>query len=89
MRTMRTLIASLALGLGAVGGAGAQTPHRLPRAVTTDTATTNAVTVQNDRRVPVTIIAMTSSIVTMSMGIRSSPKSTSATTSSSRTVAMW
>jgi hypothetical protein len=56
LRTMRTLITSLALGLGALGGAGAQTPHRLPRAVTTDTAaTTNAVTVQNDRKVPVTL----------------------------------
>jgi hypothetical protein len=52
---MRTQIATLALGLTTLAGvAQAQNAHRLPRVVTTDTSA-DAVTVQNNRKVPVTI----------------------------------
>jgi hypothetical protein len=52
---MKTQIATLVLGLATLASAAqAEVPWRLPPAVTTDT-TANTVTVQNDRKVPVTI----------------------------------
>jgi len=57
---MKTQMATLVLGLATLAGvaqargAQAQSGHRLPPVVTTDTSA-NAVTVQNDRKVPVTI----------------------------------
>lgn len=52
---MRSLVAAVALGIGALArAASAQVPQPLPPTVTADTAV-NTLTVQNQRKVPVTI----------------------------------